>query len=328
MFKVRIAHAKERAHECLIGFLVAGVLLATASLPAGATALEHEVRSGENLTFIARQYGTTVDRLIALNALKNPNQLRRGQRLVVGESRATEEIQVHVVKRGESLSVIAARYGVSPEQLAVLNSVSDPDKILPGQELVVAASAATHRVKPGESVSVIAKSYGVTVASIALVNRLKDPDRVRVGQVLTIPPMGGGVAQALAGTRSRTYRRTLDRWPVRGTVTSEYGPRGGRMHEGIDIAVPRGTPIRAVAAGRVSYADWAGSYGILVKIDHGGGLETRYAHNSRLVAKPGDYVAAGEIVARSGSTGQSTGPHLHFELRVQGEAVDPRIWLP
>src|SRR5690606_36493243 len=102
----------------------------------------------------------------------------------------------------------------------------------------------------------------------------------------------------------------------------------GRPHEGVDIAVPQGTPVRAVEAGRVTYADWAGSYGILVTIDHGGGVETRYAHNSRVSVNVGDWVEEGDEVARSGSTGRSTGPHVHFELRVGGDAVDPLPWLP
>jgi len=86
--------------------------------------------------------------------------------------------------------------------------------------------------------------------------------------------------------------------------------------------------VRAVAPGTVTYADWAGTYGLLVIIDHGGGIETRYAHASRVEVSVGQRVNAGDVVARVGSTGRSTGPHLHFEVRVNGQAVDPARWLP
>lgn len=116
-------------------------------------------------------------------------------------------------------------------------------------------------------------------------------------------------------------------WPVSGPVTSGYGMRWGRMHEGIDIAVGEGTPVRAAAAGTVIYAGWMGGYGNLVVVDHGGGLSTAYAHNAALAVSVGQSVAAGEVVAYSGNTGHSTGPHVHFEVRVNGGAADPLGYL-
>ena len=117
-------------------------------------------------------------------------------------------------------------------------------------------------------------------------------------------------------------------------VTSEFGYRRDpftgetRGHTGMDLAVPTGTPIRAAMPGTVTASQYSGSYGYYVMIDHGNGFSTLYAHNSRLVAKVGDAVEAGDIVSASGSTGRSTGPHLHFEVRVNGVRTDPRYYLP
>ena len=116
-------------------------------------------------------------------------------------------------------------------------------------------------------------------------------------------------------------------WPVSGSVTSGFGSRWGRMHEGIDIAVGQGTPVHAAAAGTVIYAGWMEGYGNLVAIDHGNGLSTAYAHNSSLAVSVGQSVGAGETISYSGSTGHSTGPHVHFEVRVNGSAVDPLGYL-
>jgi murein DD-endopeptidase MepM/ murein hydrolase activator NlpD len=116
-------------------------------------------------------------------------------------------------------------------------------------------------------------------------------------------------------------------WPVSGPVTSGYGWRWGRMHEGIDIAVPAGTPVSAAASGRVIYAGWMGGYGNLVVIDHGAGLATAYGHNSSIAAGSGSSVSQGQTIAYAGSTGHSTGPHVHFEVRVNGSAVDPLGYL-
>ena len=141
-------------------------------------------------------------------------------------------------------------------------------------------------------------------------------DRIRLSQQQSstppiVPPTGSG----LLG------------WPVSGPVTSGFGPRWGRMHEGIDIAVGTGTPVRAAGAGTVIYAGWLGGYGNLVVVDHGGGLSTAYAHNSSFASSLGQAVSAGEVVAYSGNTGNSSGPHVHFEVRVNGSAVDPLGYL-
>ena len=116
-------------------------------------------------------------------------------------------------------------------------------------------------------------------------------------------------------------------WPCDGVVVSGFGMRWGRMHEGIDLSCAFGTPIRASASGTVIYAGWLGGYGNLVVIDHGNSLSTAYAHASSILVGVGQAVAQGETVALIGSTGHSTGPHLHFEVRVNGVAVDPLLYL-
>lgn len=117
-------------------------------------------------------------------------------------------------------------------------------------------------------------------------------------------------------------------WPLRGPVTSEYGSRWGRMHSGIDISGGTGTPIRAAKAGVVIFAGQQSGYGNVVVIDHGGGFTTLYAHQSRLATSDGQSVSQGQVIGYVGSTGRSTGPHLHFETRVNGGAQNPRRYLP
>ena len=116
-------------------------------------------------------------------------------------------------------------------------------------------------------------------------------------------------------------------WPTSGQLTSGFGPRWGRMHQGIDIAAPTGRPITAAKSGKVIVAGPSGGYGNLVVIDHGGGLSTAYAHQSRIAVGVGDPVTQGGVIGYVGSTGHSTGPHLHFEVRVNGAARDPLPYL-
>lgn len=130
------------------------------------------------------------------------------------------------------------------------------------------------------------------------------------GSVSTGPPSSAGLV-----------------WPVSGTITSGFGPRWGRMHEGIDIAGASGTPIAAAASGTVIVAGWSGGYGNLVVIDHGNGISTAYGHNSSLAVSVGQSVGQGTVIAGMGTTGHSTGVHCHFEVRVDGSAVNPLDYL-
>lgn len=117
-------------------------------------------------------------------------------------------------------------------------------------------------------------------------------------------------------------------WPVHGPVTSGYGPRWGRMHTGIDVAAPSGTPLRAAKAGEVIYAGWLGGYGNTVLLDHGEGVATLYGHQSRIASTEGQILNQGDVLGFVGTTGHSTGNHLHFEIRVDTKPRNPRPYLP
>ncbi len=163
--------------------------------------------------------------------------------------------------------------------------------------------------------------------ALASVQKSKEEYLHEVDALLAVSAQLSGRIQSSQASSSVVRSSSGLIWPVSGPVTSGYGWRWGRMHEGIDIAVPTGTPIAAAASGTVIYAGWMGGYGNLVVIDHGGGLATAYGHNSGFAVGVGQAVAQGQIVAYAGSTGNSTGPHLHFEVRVNGSPADPLGYL-
>jgi len=140
--------------------------------------------------------------------------------------------------------------------------------------------------------------------------------RIRSAQSTAIVPAPTGAASAAGFV-----------WPVHGVLTSGFGWRWGRMHEGIDLAVASGTPVVASAAGTVIVAGWLGGYGNLVVVDHGNGVSTAYGHNTSVTVGVGQSVAQGQLIAYSGNTGHSTGPHVHFEVRINGSPVDPLGYL-
>lgn len=140
--------------------------------------------------------------------------------------------------------------------------------------------------------------------------------------------LGARIRAAQSGsTGSASASSSGFNWPCSGVVSSGFGMRWGRMHEGIDIACAYGTPVHAAAAGTVIYAGWMEGYGNLVVLDHGGGLSTAYAHASSILVSLGQHVEQGDEVSLVGATGHATGPHLHFEVRVNGTAVDPLSYL-
>jgi murein DD-endopeptidase MepM/ murein hydrolase activator NlpD len=150
----------------------------------------------------------------------------------------------------------------------------------------------------------------LTAASNSLAERIRAAQANRQGGGPTSTPSSAGLI-----------------WPVNGPVTSPFGWRWGRMHQGIDIGVGTGTPIKAAASGTIIYCGWESGYGNLVVIDHGGNLATAYGHQSSIAVACGQQVAQGDVIGYVGCTGHCTGPHLHFEVRIDGSPVDPLGYL-
>ncbi len=154
--------------------------------------------------------------------------------------------------------------------------------------------------------------------------------QLRVGRVLFIP----GVSTTLKITsvppeeEKPSSEKISMIWPLHGRKTSDFGPRGKSVHQGIDLAAPKGTPVLASASGRVVYSgNGMKGYGKVVVIKHVNDLSTVYAHNSSLLVRMGDSVEQGQTIAKVGATGRATGPHLHFEIRRRGVPEDPRQFL-
>lgn len=182
-------------------------------------------------------------------------------------------------------------------------------------------------VRQGQTLWDLARSHGLTVEQIVEANALENPHRLRAGQRLRIPaaastprPQSRGSSMRSASTASIALGFL---WPTRGSLTSRFGWRWSRHHDGIDIAAPYGTPIRAARPGRVIHAGWYSGYGRTLIIDHGGGVTSLYGHASQLLATDGKLVDAGQDIARVGSTGNARGPHLHFEIRLNSLPIDP-----
>ncbi|MFP5450155.1 MAG: M23 family metallopeptidase [Thermoleophilia bacterium] len=159
-------------------------------------------------------------------------------------------------------------------------------------------------------------------ADAALLKRL----RIKIRRAASAP-LASPAIPVPVGTISRPPSAQGFIWPVAGTLTSNYGPRWGRMHQGIDVAAPIGRPIAAAAPGTVMVAGWKNGYGQTVVIDHGNGISTAYAHQAAIGVSVGQSVGQGAIIGVVGNTGNSTGPHLHFEVRINGVATDPLPFL-
>lgn len=235
-------------------------------------------------------------------------------------------IFVHKVHPGETLWDIANAYGITVDTILSANDLRDPNRISIGQELqILSVQGVLHSVATGESLWEIAERYKIPMDEIANANSIVDPSRLQPNAKIVIPGATRLMPRDVLVVNGQ-LQKAFD-WPTRGRISSTFGPRWGKMHNGLDIAVPSGTPIRAAGDGRVSFAGWNGGYGILVIVDHGNGVETRYAHNSRLNVKVGQQVERGQVVSYSGNTGVSTGPHLHFEIRHRNNPVNPQTYL-
>ena len=234
------------------------------------------------------------------------------------------------VVSGDTLSGIAAKHGIDTTTLAFANGLNINSTLRVGRALLVPAmSGAMHTVRRGDTLWDIARAYGASVTAITEANPQVNPAALRLNEKVLIPGVQPRNTAALpTNTATKTTVASSGfAWPATGRITSAFGPRWGAFHAGIDLGIRTGTNIRASTAGTVTFSGSAGGYGLLVKISHAGGYETRYAHNSRVLVKPGDKVTAGQIIALSGNTGNSTGPHLHFEIRKAGIALNPMNYL-
>ena len=208
-----------------------------------------------------------------------------------------------------------------------------------------------HTVQEGQTLYVIARTYSIDVNKLKQINGIYDPTKLRVGKRLWIPR-----AKQVLEIKSEKNRYTANQqknrfkkkyktkslpkkynkavkgfliWPVKGQLTSKFGNRNGRHHDGIDIGARKGTPIVAAADGTVMFGGWGPTgYGLMLIIRHKNNLTTVYAHNSHIHVYKNQIVRKGQRIASVGSTGRSTGPHLHFEVRNDTHPKNPLDYLP
>lgn len=260
-----------------------------------------------------------------------------------GDSGKRAAIVYYEVKSGDVIGNIARSFGISIETILWANNLSIRSYIRPGDQLkILPFNGVTHKVARGETIFKIARVYGAIAEEIITFNKLVSGADISIGQELIIPngkKVTSGVS-TLVQRAGQTIKSTVFNkvvapypsiiapagsnylWPTTASIITQYF---GWRHTGVDIAGKLGIPNYAAKAGQIikSQCGWNGGYGCYIIIDHGNGVQTLYAHNSRLLVSVGEYVNQGQAIALLGSTGRSTGPHVHFEIRVNGKRANP-----
>jgi len=303
-----------------------------------------------------------LDRLTALFRLETKRYffLRRQYSLALARLNA-RVVAVYEQGNVDSVDVILGASNLADlvDRLDYVNQVGAADERIAtsvgrAKEAARAAREATRKLRgvvAGETRAVRARTEQVRAIRNELVSsrqqlvaarstkrvslvKVRASEREEVSEAQALEQVSAALgAQIQAAQSASSYSPPASRsasgfiWPVSGPVTSPFGMRWGRMHTGIDIGVPYGTPIRAAASGQVIYAGWMDGYGNLVFIDHGRGISTGYAHQSRIAVSNGQAVTQGQVIGYVGCTGHCFGPHLHFEVRVNGTPVDPLGYL-
>lgn len=230
------------------------------------------------------------------------------------------QVLEYTVQAGDALSFIASDYGVSINSIIWANNLTSADSIQPGQILrIPPVTGVIHKVKKGDTVASIAKKYGVNEQKIMEFNRLSGTGNLAIDEEIIVPD--GKIAASSVAKNQTTTASRFAHLPDLGDyfLIPTTGRNWGRIHgrNGVDIANSCGTPIFAAADGSVATADdvgWNGGFGKYIKLTHANGTETLYSHNSKLLAPVGQFVQRGQQIALMGSTGRSTGCHLHFEV--------------
>jgi murein DD-endopeptidase MepM/ murein hydrolase activator NlpD len=257
---------------------------------------------------------------------------------------AREKTESYVVQEGDTLGAIADRYGLNLSTVLWANGLTFRSTIRPGQTLSIPPlDGVLYKVKSGDTLSKIARNYGAETEKIIAFNKLSSADDLSIGDELMLPggePPTPAVKPKTAPLSSlfNDSGKEASRWTpfeapsgsgaTGGTwvwptdwhvITQKYGWR----HTGLDIDGDYSTKSYSASDGVVIYSGWRNGYGNTVEVDHGNGVVTRYAHHSKLLVSPGDVVAVGQTIAVTGSTGRSTGTHLHFEVIVNGKFQNP-----
>ncbi len=265
----------------------------------------------------------------------SPDFLTRGVApITIIPERGRPDIMVYVVQSGDNVWKIAQSFGLRPETILWSNPELEtwPDYITVGQELfILPMDGAYHEVKAGDTLQSIAERYSVDVSVIVgcEYNDLEEPYQLQAGLRLAVPggtrPLVPRYVRATAPPPTDAPRGSGNfMWPVSGYVTQAYW----LGHQAIDVGAPTGTPIYASDTGYVAATGWMGGYGNYLVINHGNGFETLYAHLSQIRVIAGQGVQRGQVIGLVGSTGRSTGPHLHFEIRQGGVKRNPFGFLP
>lgn len=230
----------------------------------------------------------------------------------------------YVVKRGDTLWGISREYHIELYTLLLMNNLNEDAVLGVGQTLQLPAGLLTYTIKSGDTLAALASRYQVSVQALIAANRDKDPCQLKIGDVVIIPATDAeGIMVSATPSRGYSVAAALLRWPVIGKITSSYGWRKSGFHHGVDIAGETGTPIRAAADGTVTFTGSKPVYGKTVILTHNDGRETLYAHAQSILVNQKQNVRKGQIIATVGTTGRTTGPHLHFEVKVNGKNINP-----
>ncbi|MDE2329223.1 MAG: peptidoglycan DD-metalloendopeptidase family protein [Bradyrhizobium sp.] len=305
------------------------------------------VGTSDTLEILSHRYHVSQAAILQANGYKGPRALSPGQQLIIPHPTASADAapalaapvskpvaalasapSVHVVNHGDTLLSIARHNHVSVPQLARANNLDPSAKLSIGMKLVVPGSrtAAASPAAAPPAVAAIAQPVAVTAPPVTRVAAADNQQKVRLAQ--SAPNADEpAVASTLKG--EATGALPTFRWPVRGKVITAYGAKAnGKANDGINVAVPEGTPVKAADDGVVAYSgNELKGYGNLVLIRHANGYVTAYAHASELLVKRGDSIKRGQVIAKSGQSGDVQSPQLHFEIRKGSSPVDPLQFL-
>ncbi len=239
---------------------------------------------------------------------------------------------VYTVERGDTVSKLASRFGLQEATIRFNNfEIYDPDLLEIGATLnLPVRDGVIYVVQGGDNLTSVSQNYDADVeATVAFAgNGLRSADEIWVGQTLLLV---GGSASVASGSFVGEWSMPSFGWPMAVTQISTYfgAPRANSYgyHTGVDWPAPYGTLVGSTAGGVVSFAGWDGGYGYWVEVDHGGGVRSRYAHLSEIFVGVGEWLEAGSLIGGVGTSGNSSGAHLHFEIIMNGQPVDPYRWL-